>query len=66
MTVHILPARSRRARPDFEETRFAEPQDPAIKTKVDKATAFMVWIGGLFVSLAIIAALARLAGYFFH
>lgn len=67
MTVHILSdARSRRARPEFEDTRFAPPEDPQIKTGIDKATALMAWAVGPILTIAIIAGLAWLAGYFFH
>lgn len=45
------------------DSKFPEPQDPAIKTKADVAQAVIVWVGGTFFSLAIIAALAKAAPY---
>ena len=42
------------------DSKFPEPADPAIKTKADIAVAVIVWVGGVFCSLAVIAGIAYL------
>ena len=45
------------------QPKYPEPADPEIKSKADIAVAVIVWVGGVFCSLALIAGIAYLGSH---